>query len=88
MSCCGDNVPLSVQTRGSLLNVIVMADYLLDDQPEAVVIGVDADGTSYVLEENGAFSTANGSFSVVEVSPHTLITFQHYFSRHDLFMHN
>jgi hypothetical protein len=64
-----------VQSAGALLNVIVRADFLLADQPETMVIGVDADGVSYLLEEGGTFTTSNSSFSVVRVSveSHALI---------------
>ncbi len=36
------------------MNVIVMADYALVDNPDAMVIGVDADGVSYILEDGGS----------------------------------
>lgn len=49
------------------MNVIVMADYLLADNPEEVVIGVDADGISYVLQPGGAFATSTEDFSVFQV---------------------
>ena len=47
--------------------MIVMADYELADQPQAMVFGVDADGLSYVLQPGGAFSVATGDINVVMV---------------------
>lgn len=47
--------------------MIVMADYLLADNPDNVVIGVDADGLSYVLQPGGGFTVSTEDFSVVRV---------------------
>lgn len=44
-----------------------MADYTLTDEPDAIVIGVSADGVSYVLQNEGRFRTSNSSFEVVMV---------------------
>lgn len=44
-----------------------MADYELADDPEAVVIGVDADGVSYLLQDGGEFTTSTSNFEVTMV---------------------
>ena len=65
---CGYSMVLLIaQSQDALLNVIVMADYALSSNPEAMVIGVDADGNSYVLEEGGSFSTSTDEFEVTKV---------------------
>lgn len=49
--------------------MIVSADYSVPDDPDAVVMGVDGNGTAYLLEEDGLFTTLNMSnFEVVDVS--------------------
>lgn len=50
-----------------LLNVVVWADYRLRDDPNAVVLGVDYSGLSYVLEPNGEFSIRSGPVEIVGV---------------------
>ena len=47
--------------------MIVMADYNLTDELDAMAFGVDADGVSYVLQDGGRFRTSNSSFEVVMV---------------------
>ncbi len=48
--------------------MIVSADYTLsDDVADAMVIGVDGNGTSYILQEDGAFSVSNTSFNITDV---------------------
>ena len=44
-----------------------MADYTLTAEPDAVAIGVSADGVSYVLQGGGGFRTSNSPFEVVMV---------------------
>ena len=44
-----------------------MADYFLPDDPEAVVIGVDADEMVYLLEEGGNFDSQESTFEVINV---------------------
>ena len=51
-----------------MLNVIVAADYTLTDDADAVVIGVDGNGTSYILQPDGEFSTSMSNFEVTDVS--------------------
>ena len=57
-----------MQSQDALLNVIVAADYTLVNNADAMVIGVDSDGISYILEEDGAFSISSGDFEVTNVS--------------------
>lgn len=66
-----DTVQQSITSQGALLNVIVMADYALVDNPDAMVIGVDADGVSYILEDGGAFSSSSGAFQVTNPENNT-----------------
>ena len=47
--------------------MIVMADYSLDNDSDAVVIGVDAEGVSYILEPDGEFGTSTSDFQVINV---------------------
>lgn len=60
--------PFSIQSSDTLLNVIVAADYSLEDDTDAMVMGVDGNRTSYILEEGGSFSTSNNDFEVINVS--------------------
>ena len=47
--------------------MIVAADYSLSDDPDAMVIGVDSNGISYILQPEGEFTTSNSNFEVVNV---------------------
>ena len=51
-----------------LLNVVVWADYKLRDDPDAVVLGVDYSGVSYVLEPEGQFSTRSSPVEITQAS--------------------
>lgn len=66
-----ESIEQDIRSRGALLNVIVMADYLLPDNPEAVVIGVDADEMSYLLEDGGNFSSLMSTFEVTNPETNT-----------------
>ena len=48
--------------------MIVAADYSLTDDADAVVIGVDGNRISYILQDDGAFSTSASNFEITNVS--------------------
>lgn len=57
-----------LRERDILLNVVVWADYKLRDDPNAVILGVDYSGVSYVLEPAGRFSVSSGRVEITGVS--------------------
>ena len=60
--------------RDVLLNVVVWAEYKLRESPDAVVLGVDYSGLSYVLEPGGRFSVNSGPLEIIDVSRENLTT--------------
>ena len=60
-----------------ILNVVVWADYRLRSDPNAVVLGVDYSGLSYVLEPNGEFSIRTGPVEITGVYPYSYEPMKH-----------
>jgi len=64
---------ISLQENDILLNAIVFADYLLEedyideDDDDEVVFGVDARGVSIILEPDGEFSETNETVVITAV---------------------
>ena len=50
------------------MNVVVLADYELENETEEVVIGVDSQGLSYILRPEGNFATSNETVLITGVS--------------------
>ena len=74
LPCPSPSFQAGLKENGILLNVIVFADYQLPSQPEKVVIGVDSEGTSYILEPEGQFSTSSEPVLITQVSLHFIIS--------------
>lgn len=70
-----ESIQSALQENDVLLNVIVFADYELPSQPDRMVIGVDSTGTSYILEQEGFFSTSNEPVVITQAETNTAETY-------------
>lgn len=52
-----------------ILNVVVWADYVLRDNPDEIVLGVDYSGATYTLEPNGEYGIRDGPVEIINVRP-------------------
>ena len=64
------SVEALLRENNILLNVVVWADYEVPALSDKVVIGVDSNGTSYLLEPEGAFSLSNEPVFITQVNVH------------------
>ena len=62
-----ESIEAELKANDILLNVIVWADYLVPAEPNKTVIGVDSNGTSYLLEPGGTFSLSTDPVFITQV---------------------
>lgn len=62
-----ESLQTELESNDILLNVVVWADYELVGREGEVVMGVDSEGTSYILEPDGEFSTSTAQATVTQV---------------------
>lgn len=67
-----ESIEAELRANDILLNVIVWADYMVSAEPNKTVIGVDSNGTSYLLEPGGAFSLSNDPVFITQVNDYSL----------------